>query len=203
MSWHLLRSALFRRKGRVALGILSILMGVALATSLLGLLSVSEEKMSRELKGYGANILVTPRTEEARLEVAGINLGPKASEALLDEDELPKLKTIFWKNNILGFAPFLSLVAQTEGKPVGLKPGDRLSLSSQGRGRELVVRGILYSGGLEENQILMNLPLAQELAGVERGIDRVLVSALTIPREKAPADIRYKDPKDMTEEEYI
>src|SRR3989304_603769 len=118
MSWHLLRSALFRRKGRVALGILSILMGVALATSLLGLLSVSEEKMSRELKGYGANILVTPRTEEARLEVAGINLGPKASEALLDEDELPKLKTIFWKNNILGFAPFLSLVAQTEGKPV-------------------------------------------------------------------------------------
>src|SRR3972149_8496914 len=75
-------------------------------------------KQSRELKGYGANILVTPRSEEAGLEVAGINLSPKASETLLDEEELPKLKSIFWKNNILDFAPFLSLVAQTEGKPV-------------------------------------------------------------------------------------
>src|SRR3972149_1336468 len=75
-------------------------------------------KQSRELKGYGANILVTPRSEGADLEVAGINLSPKTSEALLNEEELPKLKAIFWKNNILGFAPFLSLVAQTEGKPV-------------------------------------------------------------------------------------
>lgn len=258
MSLRLLRSALLRRKGRVALGVLAILLGVALATSLLGLLTVSGERIARELRGYGANILVTPRSGERELEVAGVSLGPRAGGALLDEEALHKLKTtIFWKNNILGLAPFLSLVAQGEGGPVvvsgtwfdhpiplpqggpwaagaptlfpgwriegqtprdgdregalvgaslarrlNLQPDDRFSLSYQGRRRELAVRGLLHSGGLEEDQVLVDLPVAQELAGVERGADRVLVSALTIPKEKLPPEIRYKDPKDMTPEEY-
>ena len=253
MSLRLLLSAITRRRGKVALGVLSILIGVALATSLLGLLAVSGERMARELKGYGANILVIPRSGEG-LEVAGVNLGARG--ALLDEGELARLKAIFWRRNILGAAPFLSLVAQAGGGPVvvtgtwfdhplplpeggtwatgatalfpgwriegealrdgdregalvgaslarqlGLEPGDRLSLAYQGRQRELVVRGILYSGGLEENQVLVDLAVAQALAGVERGADRVLVSALTMPREKLSSDIRNKDPKDMTPEE--
>ena len=36
----------------------------------------------------------------------------------LDEAELPNIKDIFWRNNIVGFAPMLGGEASVEGEPV-------------------------------------------------------------------------------------
>ncbi len=78
---------------------------VFLASSLIaGLLAVSidiGDKMSRELKSYGANILIEP-AGGALLpdEVAG-------QQYYLDEKVLPSVMDIFWRNNIYGFAPLL------------------------------------------------------------------------------------------------
>ena len=79
---------------------------VFLASSLIaGLLAVSidiGDKMSRELKSYGANILIEP-AGGALLpdEVAG-------QQYYLDEKVLPSVMDIFWRNNIYGFAPLLN-----------------------------------------------------------------------------------------------
>jgi putative ABC transport system permease protein len=53
--------------------------------------------MALELRSYGANILLEP--------AAG-------SEGTLREEDLPNIKTVFWKHNITGFAPFLFGVAE-------------------------------------------------------------------------------------------
>src|SRR5659263_492655 len=49
-------------------------------------------KMGRELKSYGANILLQPSSEGA----------------FINESELYNIKTIFWRHNIIGYSPYLS-----------------------------------------------------------------------------------------------
>ncbi|MCL5959787.1 MAG: ABC transporter permease [Chloroflexi bacterium] len=44
--------------------------------------------------------------------------------------------------------------------------------------------------------------MAQELVGVPVGADQVLVSALTLPKEKLAPEIRNKKPEEMTPKEY-
>ncbi|MBI2917276.1 MAG: ABC transporter permease [Chloroflexi bacterium] len=118
MLLRILREALGRRRRRVALAFLAILLAASLSTALLGLSTSVLERMSQELRAYGANILVTPRSEAVRLEIGDISYTPPTQQPLLDETDLHKLKTIFWRNNIRGFAPFLSLVASVNGEPV-------------------------------------------------------------------------------------
>src|SRR3972149_5839264 len=108
---RLLRASLGRRRSRVALALL--------APALLAISGDILQRMSQELRSYGANILVTPRGESLPVDIAGITYYPHGGE-LLDEGQLGKLKTIFWRNNIVGFAPFLSLPVQSGGTSVVL-----------------------------------------------------------------------------------
>ena len=57
----------------------------------------------------GANLLVTPASDTLPLEIGGVDYRPVDAGAYLPEGDLGKLKTIFWRNNIVGFAPFLDV----------------------------------------------------------------------------------------------
>ncbi len=57
----------------------------------------------------GANLLVTPQADALPLEIGGVDYRPVDSGAYLPEADLGKLKTIFWRNNIIGFAPSLDV----------------------------------------------------------------------------------------------
>jgi putative ABC transport system permease protein len=67
------------------------------------------DKVNQELKTYGANITVTPRGASLLGELYGLEEGEGVSGAYLNEEEIPKLKTIFWAFNIVDFAPYLSI----------------------------------------------------------------------------------------------
>ncbi|MBI4788909.1 MAG: ABC transporter permease [Chloroflexi bacterium] len=96
-----------RRKGRIALAVLAVAFGAALATALLAISLDITDKMGKELRAFGANIVAAPSQRAVAVEIAGMRYS--AGDAVyLDENDLPKLKTIFWRNNIVGFAPFLS-----------------------------------------------------------------------------------------------
>ena len=116
---RLLRASLGRRRSRVALALLALVLGAGLTTALLAISGDILQRMSQELRSYGANILVVPRGESLPVDIAGITYYPHGGE-LLDEGQLGKLKTIFWRNNIVGFAPFLSLPVQAGGTSVVL-----------------------------------------------------------------------------------
>lgn len=265
--------ALRRRPRRIVAVVVTVALGTALAAALLGISLDITAKMARELRTYGANILVVPEAAGAPLEIGGITVRPPAARGAIDETELVKLKTIFWRHNVVGFAPFLSAVVEVDGQQValtgtwfdrpltlpagaavrtefarreatasaqvfstgmrriapwwqvegtwvddddpgaamvgaalalrlGLKVGDALAVSYAGQTQALRIAGLVSTGGDEEDQIFVGLPVAQRLLGLSRGADKVLVSALVEPDDKLRPDLRGLDPARMTPEQY-
>lgn len=108
MLLRLLMRSFAVRRGRVLLAVAVVAVGAALASSLLSVLMDVDDKLGKELRTYGANIVLVPRDDGALpVEVAGHNLGSVGQSGYIPESELYKIKKIFWKNNITGFAPFL------------------------------------------------------------------------------------------------
>src|ERR1700722_6465878 len=96
-----------RQKRRKLLAGAAITLGVTVATAMIAVATDIGDKINRELRTIGANLVVTPQEDSLDLEIGGVNLKPPTDGAFLSEAELPKIKGIFWHNNITGFAPML------------------------------------------------------------------------------------------------
>jgi len=272
---RILLESLARRRRRKLLTILAVALGIAAAATV-GTLSLDiGDKVSRELRSYGANISITPAADSLAISIGGVDYRPAGNGAFIPEDELVKLKKIFWRNNIVAFTPFLYVPARVDEQPTvligtwfekllrvdksevfatGLKklhptwivigewPNDndasgvlvgrrlaarlmvgagstitvtlagdssllsfrgvprtrddeesRTSTASRARFLALLgmtrstnifqVRGVLETGGEEDDQVLAPLATVQHLAGLEGKVRRVEVSALTKPED--------------------
>lgn len=100
------KGALLRQKGRFLLIALTVALGVSLATAMLNVAFDVGDKVNQELKAYGANITVTPRSQKVLKDVYGLDESAGHRE-YLREQEIGNIKTIFWTNNIVAFAPAL------------------------------------------------------------------------------------------------
>ena len=96
-----------RQKRRKLLAGAAITLGVTVATAMIAVATDIGDKINRELRTIGSNLVVTPQEDSLDLEIGGVNLKPPSDGAFLDEADLPKIKGIFWANNITGFAPML------------------------------------------------------------------------------------------------
>jgi putative ABC transport system permease protein len=107
-----------RQKRRKLLAGAAITLGVTVATAMVGVATDIGDKINRELRTIGANILVTPQEDTLDVEIGGVNLKPPSDGAFLSEADLPEIKGIFWHNNIIGFAPMLpvNVTLQKAGK---------------------------------------------------------------------------------------
>src|SRR6266550_4237603 len=258
-----------RQKRRKLLAGAAITLGVTVATAMIAVATDIGDKINRELRTIGANLLVTPQEDTLDVEVGGVNLKPPSDGAFLNEADLPKIRGTFWHNNIVGFSPMLPVTvklgsggaakdvtligtyfnktlhfgkddfttgvrithpwwkvqgpcedgSQTRPRRVedspapcgwpddnsqsillgaGLaaklskNPGDAIEISD----RRLTISGILSTGGVEDDQVVAPLPLAQELLGKPGAVRRIYVSALTKPED----DFARRDPRTMTPE---
>ena len=257
---------------RKLLAIITIFLAAGLVSALLAVSIDIGDKMAKELKSYGANILVEPASNAALPDELS-HSASLSSQDFLDEKELPNIKDIFWRNNIVGFAPLLSanvqvtkssqhstalsapktinvlgtffdrniavpdeedyhtgqriispywkvegewvddlnndfgevvpaLAGEQLAKSNGWKIGDKLSLSytndnGESQQSAVEIKGILSTGGTEDNQLVMPLSAAQNLLGLEGKVQSVRVSALTVPENdlsrKARANIDALD----------
>jgi putative ABC transport system permease protein len=98
-----------RQRRRKILAGVAITLGVAVATAMITVATDIGDKMNRELRSYGANLVIYPDTDTLDIEIGSVNLKPPGDGAYLNEANLPAIKGTFWRNNILGFAPFLSV----------------------------------------------------------------------------------------------
>jgi len=96
-----------RQKRRKLLAGAAITLGVTVATAMIAVATDIGDKINRELRTIGANLLVTPQEDTLDVEIGGVNLKPPTDGAFLNEADLPKIKGTFWHNNITGFAPML------------------------------------------------------------------------------------------------
>jgi len=115
MFFLMLRQSFFRGRRRKALATATIVLSASLITALMNISIDVGDKMSRELKSYGANINLVPKSENIPLEIGGTDYNPLKGQVFLEEKNLPKIKEIFWQNNIVGFAPLLKVTAGIEG----------------------------------------------------------------------------------------
>jgi len=104
-----------RQKRRKLLAGLAIALGVGVATAMIAVATDIGDKINRELRGYGANLVVTPQEDTLDVQIGGVNLKPPSDGTYLNEADLPKIKGMFWRNNILGFAPSLPVNVAVAG----------------------------------------------------------------------------------------
>ena len=252
---RILLESLARRRRRKLLSVLAIALGIGAAATE-GIFSLDiGDKISRELRSYGANLSVTPAADSLAISVGGVDYRPAGSGAFIAEDELVKLKKIFWRNNIVAFTPFLYVPAKVDDqnailigtwfekslridksevfvtgleklhpswKVEGEWPDDQrgtgvlvgrrlaarlrvgpgstiaLTLARETPAPRVQVRGILETGGAEDNQVLAPLALAQRLAGLGGRVRRIEVSALTKPEDAfARSDLSKLSPQEL------
>ncbi|MBI2934571.1 MAG: hypothetical protein HYY29_03265, partial [Chloroflexi bacterium] len=262
MLLRILKETFFRRKRRVALAFLAVLLGATLTSALLTVYGDISGKMSQEMRSYGANILVRPRSGDLSLELGGMTYTPPGATGLIDERELPRIKTIFWKANITGIVPSVSTAVRIAGRTailtgtwfdreiptpdlnprqyaskaaparqtgtfitgvrsvmpwwkldgqwvkdgdgegaivgaalarrLSLSPGDEFKIDRDRASRKLRANAVVSTGGPEEEQVFVSLPVAQQIMGIEYGVDKVLVSALVTPSDRIVESIKGK-----------
>ena len=106
----------FRRQTRrKLLAGIAITLGVAVATAMIAVATDIGDKINRELRSYGANMVVTPQEDTLDVEIGGINLKPPSDGAFLNEADLPKIRGTFWHHNIVGFSPMLPVTVRVAG----------------------------------------------------------------------------------------
>ncbi len=256
---RMLLSVLVRQKKKLFLIALTVALGVSLATAMLNVMFDVGDKVNQELKAYGANLNIVPKSTALVSEMYKLdNNDHQQTIQYIKQEDLVKIKMIFWAYNIVDFAPYLNVQAMLNNKPItlvgtwfnqhlkiptgdevdtgmlamkswwtiegdkmtddnlqgimvgesvakqwSLKLGDRIEITSALTKQKitLTVHNIFHSGGVEDSQLYVPLPIAQQLADKNGLVERVDVSALTTP-ENELARKAAQDPNSLSRTEW-
>lgn len=145
------------------------------------------EGISNKIKIYGTwfdKHMVMPTGEEVDAGIKNLKTWWEVKGEWLSEDDLDKV--------MLG-----SLIA---GK-YNINIGDKIKVKGSKGEKELIVKGIINSGGDADQTIYMNLKNVQDLYGLEDKVSMLEVSALTTP-DNDLAKKAAQDPNSLTISEY-
>lgn len=108
-----------RQKKKLMLIALTIALGVSLATAMLNVMFDVGDKVNQELKAYGANLNIVPKGAAFINDMYQLDEDNQSEASqFINEDQLVKIKMIFWAYNIVDFAPYLSVAAEVDHHPV-------------------------------------------------------------------------------------
>lgn len=111
MFWRMVIKTLIIQKKKMLMIAFTIALGVSLATAMMNVMLGVGDKVNRELKIYGANISVMHKDASLLGDLYGLNVEDK----FLQEEDILKIKQIFWGFNIVDFAPFLEQDIKLQG----------------------------------------------------------------------------------------
>jgi putative ABC transport system permease protein len=112
MFLRLVADSFGRRPRRKLLTGAALALGMAVVTAAFSVSLDVGDRLAHEFRALGANLLITPQADSLPLEIGGVDYRPVNSGAYLPEGDLGKIKTIFWHNNIAGFAPVMEVPAE-------------------------------------------------------------------------------------------
>ena len=99
---------LLRRKSKTAFIIAGLLIGVTTVVAVISFADSSARDINHKLEKYGANILITPRTDHLTLSYGGLSLGGVSFEMKeIREADLDKVATIKNYRNIAAMGPMV------------------------------------------------------------------------------------------------
>lgn len=118
MFLRFVRQSIFRAPRRKAMTIAAVAMGSAVATAMLGVMLDVGDRVNRELRALGANLIVTPKGQSLPVEIGGVNYRPVARAEFIPQADLPRIKSTFWHLNIIGYVPVLHAGTTIAGRNV-------------------------------------------------------------------------------------
>ena len=206
MYLRMVTAALKNRKSRVAIALLALVLGIGVISGLLSVYNDITLKMSKELRSYGANLVLVPsqQQEGSTLELAKLN------QVL---EQVPQEKTIGYSPYLYGIvtgnkqrfvavgvdfsgiqkvSPYWSLdgawpsennqivVGSALAEQLELKVGQKLSITAEetGKTESLQVVGMVSTGSTEDYQVFLELKKAQGLLGKEGQIHTAYLSVM-------------------------
>ena len=181
MFWRFVIRALKYRRQRLLLAFSALVVAATLATVLFGIYGTVERRFRDEFRSYGANIAAVPvsgKTVPLALAAAAEKLGADAAPFLITSDRIGTQAV-----PVAGFVPAKSASLTSywhmlEGsRDIGagecvageflanrlqLNPGAMVPLA----GAPCALKGIVSTGGVEDNEIFVPFEIAATLAGV-------------------------------------
>ena len=115
MFWRMIGRTLVRQKSKMLMIAFTVILGVSLSAAMMNVMLGVGDKVNRELKVYGANITVRHKDAALMNDLYGLSEGLGVTDKFLYEEDVLKLKTIFWGFNIIDFAPTLDGRARVNG----------------------------------------------------------------------------------------
>lgn len=179
-----------RRKTRLAIIVLSIMLASSMVTAIMSVYFDINTKMKKELRTYGANVVITPQ-----------------NDSKLSSEELDKVLNFFEKDKIFGFSPYLygfvdsgnhrfvisgmipgqlkklspyvkvkdgsvkfrtgqAVVGRNLAEKLSVKTGDKVTLSIEGRESTVAVKGLIETGSVEDDQIIAPIEDVRKLLAI-------------------------------------
>jgi putative ABC transport system permease protein len=148
---HIVFHNLRRRKGRAIFLVVGLLIGVATVVTLLSLTDALGRRAQHEMENFGANIIITPRSDELTLNYGGVQLGGvNLVSREIEQASLVNIDDIPNRRNVATIGPKVLGAVEVDGQRVmmmGVDPKAEFKLkrwwSIAGRkiekGRELLV----------------------------------------------------------------
>ncbi len=118
MFFRFVSQSIRRSPRRKAMTVAAVAMGTAVATAMLGVMLDIGDRVNRELRSLGANLMVTPKAQSLPVEIGGVDYRPVSNQNFIPADQVAKIKQTFWQLNITGFAPSLKASASLGGRDV-------------------------------------------------------------------------------------
>jgi putative ABC transport system permease protein len=160
-----------RRKSRMAFLVAGLLVGIGTVVTLLSLTTSLTMEAEHKLDSFGANILLTPKTDELSLSYGGITLGGVAVDAReIRQADLERIGTIPNHRNIAAVAPKVLGAVEAKGARVLLMGVDRevefhLKRWWSVRGRPLAADDELVAGTSVAQRLGLGIGSIVELQG--------------------------------------
>ncbi len=152
---HIVLHNLRRRKGRAIFLVIGLLIGVATVVTLLSLTDAMGQRAQHELENFGANIIISPRSDALALNYGGIQLaGVNLVAKELEQSSLANIDDIPNRRNVATIAPKVLGAVEVDGQRImlmGVDPAAEFKIkrwwSIAGRpveqGRELLVGDVV------------------------------------------------------------
>ena len=116
-AWRVLLGSLHHQRLRLSIAALAMALGSALVSGLLNLSGDIGSQVGRELRAYGANLVIRPREQSARLGGGGLEFGTATAAQTLVEADLERVNQV---EGVIDYVPSLYAVVQLEQRPVVL-----------------------------------------------------------------------------------
>ncbi|HUO28677.1 MAG TPA: FtsX-like permease family protein [Bryobacteraceae bacterium] len=192
MFWSFVLRAVEFRKRRLVLAFAALAVAATLATALFSVYSDIERKMRAQFREYGANMVIAPEGGSQTVPLEAVAAAERQGAAAapfiytvgrVDSEPVVVAGTDFrraaqltdyWRvDGARAATPGECLLGSAVAAHFRLRIGDKLALD----GAPCVVRGIVSSGGAEDQQAIVPLETAAQLAGLRDAVSLVQVRA--------------------------